>query len=210
MQQYCISWALGRCGDESAIPTLERLHSAPASSDKVKRIALVAWLALAKAESRSAVLNRVLSYLPAELQSVLSLHNPASLRQLLSNQLGKTLAYDVLEPLYLLADDYPHAHAVVNEWMESISWGAAKSAMASTFRCVRHIFKIAEFREDAQTFGILARRFEKEPHRFHVSSWSDSAYVEGHYYENVIKRTSQERIPTGLFQQNPRVFTSSA
>ena len=192
LQQYCISWALGRCGDESAIPTLERLHSAPASSDKVKRISLVAWLALAKAENRSVVVNRVLSYLPAELQSVLALHNPTALRQFLNDQLGKTLAYDVLESLYLLAEDYPHAHTVVNEWMVSISFGAAKSAMPSTFRCVRHIFKIAEFREDAQTFGLLARRFEKEPHLFHTSPWGDSAYVAGHYYNDVKKEMAKK------------------
>jgi predicted DNA-binding WGR domain protein len=192
LQQYCISWTLGRCGDEAAIPILERLHSAPASSDKVKRMALAAWLALAKAESRAAVLNRILSYLPTELRSVLFQRDAASLRQLLSDQLGKTLGYEVLEHLYLLSEDYPTAHTVVNEWMESLSLGASRSETPSSFRSVRHLFKIAEFREDPTTFGILARRFEKVPHLFHISSWGDSAYADGHYYDNVKKELAKK------------------
>lgn len=192
LQQYCIVWALGRCVDEAAIPTLERLHAAPASSDKVKRIALVSWLALAKAETRQSVINRVLSSLPIDVQTVVAQRDEAALRQFLGDHLEKTFGYDVLEQLYLLADDYPTIHTLVSEQMETIPFRASKVTMPSSFRHVRHIFKIAEFREDALVFGILARRFEKVPQLFRVSPWGDYAYVDGHSYDNVKKELAKK------------------
>jgi predicted DNA-binding WGR domain protein len=56
MLHYCTCWALGRCGDVNAIPFLTQVMNAAATSDKVKRIALCAILALEKEELKRNVL----------------------------------------------------------------------------------------------------------------------------------------------------------
>ncbi len=39
LREYCLAWALGRCGDEAAIPWLARLHSSTSHPDHVRCIA---------------------------------------------------------------------------------------------------------------------------------------------------------------------------
>ncbi|MES2731464.1 MAG: hypothetical protein V4714_06935 [Bacteroidota bacterium] len=192
LQQYCLAWALGRCGDEAAIPTLERLHIATASSNKVKRIALISWLALAKGEARKVVVSRVLNQLPADLRAVVVAVNEDSLRTFLAEHFEKTIAFEVFETLYLLAEDFPHVYGLVNEYLQQVPLRAAKASIPSTFRAFRHIFKIAEFREDEQVFGVVARRLEKTPQLFNLSNWGDYAYVNGHSYDNTKRELAKK------------------
>ena len=177
LQKYCLAWALGRCGDAAAIPALGKLYAAPASSEKVKRITLVSWLALAKDDARQSVVARLHHQLPPELRAVLTTGNEASLREFLSGEAGQPIARAHVETLYLLSEDHPPAHAVVVEWLTAVPFAPG------TFRPVRHLFKVAEFREDARVFGLLAYRFEKTPEAFRYSSYGDYAIVDGNWLQ---------------------------
>ncbi|MBC7923828.1 MAG: WGR domain-containing protein, partial [Ferruginibacter sp.] len=178
LRQYCLAWALGRCGDPAAIPALERLHAGSASSDKVRRIALVSWLALAKGDARASVVARVADRLPSALRAALTVGNEASRRNFLTGDAGKTLVHDHVETLYLLSEDHPPAHAVVVEWLTTVPFSP------NTFRQVRHLFKVAEFREDARVFGVLAYRFEKTPATFRYASYGNQAILDGKWLEH--------------------------
>ncbi|MBC7921470.1 MAG: hypothetical protein H7Z75_10345, partial [Ferruginibacter sp.] len=96
----------------------------------------------------------------------------------LTGDAGKTLVHDHVETLYLLSEDHPPAHAVVVEWLTTVPFSP------NTFRQVRHLFKVAEFREDARVFGVLAYRFEKTPATFRYASYGSYALVDGKWLEH--------------------------
>ena len=71
LQQYSIAWALGRCGDALAIPTLRQLSKAAASKDYVKRIALVSLFELSEGDDLLKLQAEILSDLPPALSETL-------------------------------------------------------------------------------------------------------------------------------------------
>ena len=186
LQQYCLAWALGRCGRTEAIPVLEQLHKAPASKDFVKRIALAGLLELEHDPAkRNSLVNSILAALPANLQSEIKSGTAEFLAQMLQQALGTTLAYNVLEPLYLVAEDFAHVKAALVKIVSFIPF------KPGGFKTARHLFKIAGFREDAGMFAALAYQLEKQPHYFRRSPWADGAYLPDGSY-NYVENAAEE------------------
>ncbi len=186
LQQYCIAWALGRCGRMEAIPVLEQLHKAPASKDFVKRMALTGLLALEyDPAKRNSLTVSLIAALPANVQAEMKSGTADSLAQMLQQDLGKTLTYDALEPMYLVAKDFGHVHSALVKIVSLIP------LKPGGFKTARHLFKTAEFREDAAMFAALAYQLEKQPHYFRRSPWSDGAYLpDGNY--NYVENAAEE------------------
>lgn len=173
LQDYSIAWALGRCGDRSAIPVLKKMHHG-SRYDSVQRIAFEALLALADDTESEELLAPVFSALPPSLQTAL---NDA---QQLSAALHAHLAHAepeqfvVLEQLYWLAEKYPAARQVL---LAELRTAPLKPGY---FQRLRRIFKAAEFRQDSEVYALLTLRFETTRAYFHRSAWGgDYAAIPG-------------------------------
>ena len=72
LRNYCIAWALGLCGDESAIPALREFLDNASTPEFVQRIAFEALLKLSDEQTREELRSRKIEQLPLELRSQLA------------------------------------------------------------------------------------------------------------------------------------------
>ncbi|OLP15862.1 hypothetical protein BST81_23845 [Leptolyngbya sp. 'hensonii'] len=176
LQDYCLVWALGRCGDRTVIPTLERLLEARHIPDMVRRIALEALFKLANEEQRTRLQSFVISKLPPELQAV---ETPSFLQTLDAylNQSNKA-NWEVLYTLYCL--DFPPVRSVLLSRLQTLP------LLPGYFRPLRHLFKAAEYRQDGEVYGLLAYRFEQEDAYYRDDSYyirlPDNTYLQRYEY----------------------------
>jgi predicted DNA-binding WGR domain protein len=173
LREYCIAWALGRCGDPAPIALLERLTGSAVYSDAVRRIATHALLALSKGDSRESLLTKLRAELPASVRQALDTESAEGLELMIREHLrGASFeAYALLDTLYLLAIDEGTPRQVLLGLIRTLPLAP------NNFQRLRHIFKAAEFWDDAEVFGILAHRFEKE--RARHASFSFYTAVDG-------------------------------
>lgn len=162
LRRYCLAWALGRCGDASAIEPLRRLHRDPMASPKVARIAAAALLELLPAAERETFARALLARLPAALQTDDPEALTAALRAHLAGPAGEDGAptplgspdrkqWAAVETLYLAGP--PAARAAVDAIL------AEAPLRPPAFQRVRAVFKLAELRRDGRLFGRVAHRF---------------------------------------------------
>jgi predicted DNA-binding WGR domain protein len=155
LRDYCICWSLGFCGDELAIPALKRFYQNAATPDMVRRIACEALLKLSDEDARAGFRDELINALPQELSFLARQGSAEEFEQALNQYLetGEPGRFAVLEKLYLIN----------NETVRPTLLSLLRNAPMKTnyFRQFRHIFKAAEYRRDAEVFGILAYRFEK-------------------------------------------------
>lgn len=158
LRDYCIAWALGRCGNDASVSALGRLYGGTDRPDFVRRIACEALLKLSDDATRAEFKKDMRANLPP------SLNEATGSAPVFAEALRKYLAleevtrFPVLDLLYLL-DDATIRPALLN---------LARTAPLRPpyFKYLRHWFKTAEYRGDAEMFGILAYRFEKEKQGF--------------------------------------------
>ncbi|MFL6657379.1 MAG: hypothetical protein ACJ8GW_04865 [Massilia sp.] len=158
MQDYCIAWAIGRCGDVGAAIAMHELHRR-GSSDAVKRIALQSWLQLADQEALKQHGLSLTDNWPASLREAWATQNAAGFANLYGRtELWTSLSLsDWLEQLDQVAMAYPFARALLLAQLTELP------LKAGVFRAVRHIYKAAELRADPELFGLLHHRFETTP-----------------------------------------------
>ncbi|MCP4220061.1 MAG: WGR domain-containing protein [bacterium] len=174
--QYCRIWSLGRCGDESALPMLEDIFSKEPVSNQnpggqpehIARIAMEAYRALAGDHTLRTFLDRITDGLPGALRSAHRDDSPDAFFDTLCDFLkeAKPEEYRVLSALYLL-DDQKTRPALLKLVKEA-------PFAPNYFQRFRRIFKASEFRGDAEVFGILAYRFEKQRARANQHGYYDS------------------------------------
>ncbi len=183
LRDYCVAWALGWCGtgDEAAREALARLYRDEKATEAVRRIAGEALLKLSDDAARLLFQVELAHTLPAPLD-YLAINGPAerfasALRVHLEK--GTLQRGRVLEKLYVV-DNHITRPAVLDELRRA-------PLRAGFFKPLRHIFKMAEYRHDAEVVGILAYRFEtgREMYRsnYGTNIW---AQVDGQYIrENI-------------------------
>ena len=176
LRDYCIAWALGWCGDQSAVSALGRLLDSGTTSEAVRRIAVEALLKLLSEKDRQDFKNDCLSNLPGELRELAARGAPETFTQALQAYLSSTdvKRFDVLKTLYVIDNDI-----VRPALLELLRTAPLKP---NYFKQIRHIFKAAEYRRDAQVFGLIAYRFEKERamySQWHHSSWHQETMQHG-------------------------------
>lgn len=159
MQDYCIAWAIGRCGDAGAAEAMCELQ-VRSKVDSVRRAALHAWLQLTDADARANHAQSLIESWAPSLQSAWCKADASAIAALASAPgEWKDLPFDTwLDQLDAIALSDPQARRILLAALETTP------LRAGSFRAVRHIYKMAEMRADAQVFGLLQRRFETTVH----------------------------------------------
>lgn len=148
MDAWCLAFALGRCGDASSIPVLETLIDNNPDDQAFVRIAREAKLNLLPENQKESFFEELSSTLPAAFSNTSSVEELAALIE--KNVQIPNLASD----LYLLALRRPELREALYSVAKSISPAGPGMLL------LRQLFKAAEFRLDAEIYGILARRFD--------------------------------------------------
>ena len=156
LRDYCIAWALGRCGDGQAISALGRLYTDAATPDFVRRIAGEALLKLSDEKTVSEFKASVTARLPHELRALAETGPADTFTITLLTYLNgaDNDRYSVLEAIYLI--DNRHVRPALRHIL------LTAPLRPNYFKRIRHIFKAAEYRHDAEIYGLIAYRFEKE------------------------------------------------
>ncbi len=152
MRQYCVLWAIGNCGDESLVSQLEIIYRDGAEPEMVRRMALEAMFKLS-AEKAVEFRSQLFNSLPNTLKIAQTEEQFAqALQTILAD--GHALDFVHLDRIYQI--NAPMMRPALLEVLRSAPF------KPNYFQRLRHIFKAAEYREDAEVFAILARRFEQE------------------------------------------------
>lgn len=190
MLDYCLAWALARCGDATtfnavrlarrkpgltlaeALQTPSQLVPKAAKSDAVERMTLEMLRAWGE-DLQAAVAQKALAAIPAGLRYAAETGPAEAFAEALRRTLAAGEALVVLEHLY----------RVDSQIVRPGLLAALRAApfVPGSFRTIRHIYKTAELRGDVEVFGVLGHRFEKTAHNFprnrrstHIDGrWSD-------------------------------------
>ena len=172
---YCVAWALARCGDEGTLAALGSTKHRPGltATEAVEQMATL-WPKSVKADAvvrvllemfrawsealRAAVARKALGELPAGLRYAAEQGPAEAFTPVLQRTLAAGESANVLESLYRVDSE------VVRPGLLTALAGVA--LLPGSFRAVRHIWKMAELRGDAEVFGLLAHRFERTPANF--------------------------------------------
>lgn len=160
MLDYSIAWSLAQCGGEKSFAALRQLSSHEKTSSVVRRIAADAMLQCAPAIERPRLIDRLIVGLPAALHES-ARNGPAdafqrAMREHLDSADQQTAS--VLETIYSI--DNQHVRPALLDAVRTLP------LEPPLFQRIRHIFKSAEMRRDAEVFGQIARRFETVPSTF--------------------------------------------
>jgi predicted DNA-binding WGR domain protein len=202
LRDYCIAWSLGWCGDENAISALGRLYGDSSTTDAVRRVAGEALLKLSDDDTRSEFRSDMIEKLPPQLRES-ARKGPA---EAFSNALADYLKEEnvqrlvVLDTIYLI--DNEHVRPALLTFLRSAPF------KPNFFQRIRHIFKAAEYRRDAEVYGLIAYRFEKERHMFNNSGYSGrhiSMQIDGRWEWIEVKKETQS--PTSRLAYSSRTRT---
>jgi hypothetical protein len=149
---YVLAWSLGRCGSAASAPALQDLRTEP--WEPIGRIATAALLRLLEGPGRAALIEELTAQLPEPLAGLCRSGPAEAFAPALQEYLARADADPaaVLDALYLI--DNVHVRPALLDHLRAVP------LRTYHFRAVRHIFKVAELRRDAEVHGILALRFE--------------------------------------------------
>ncbi|MBE9227412.1 WGR domain-containing protein [Phormidium sp. LEGE 05292] len=160
LRDYCIAWALGNCGDKTALPTLKNLYQNSQNPEFVRRISWEAAFKLSEAIEKENLRSQKIAELPKLLQETAKNGSATEFANLLKAYL-QTCDYQgfaVLDTIYQINNE--NVRPALLEILRTAPF------KPNYFKQIRHIFKIAEYRLDAEIFGIIAYRIEKEKANF--------------------------------------------
>ncbi|MCP4699020.1 MAG: hypothetical protein GY862_19530 [Gammaproteobacteria bacterium] len=179
-RNYCIIHALGHCGSEQAIPHLQRLYNTAGLPDMLRRLSMEALLQLLPVAEQQQLCDSLLDNLPSALAEA-ARHGPA---EILGNALDdyfadvKANAHAALSALYQI--DNEHTRPALLQRLRQLP------LRPPYFKGLRHIFKLAEYRNDAEVFGMLAYRFETTGAMFRTDygcAWVQLESGKKHYFD---------------------------
>ena len=170
-EQYVVVWALGQLGGPATVAALEAGLDEDTLEPDAARIAPLALQMVLPEPERESRREEILSVLPEELRELARKGPAAELEQALTGWIAQDPGgrERILETLYLL-DELAHVRQLV------LAWAARAEFEPPTFRVIRHLFKAAEMRRDAELFGRIARRFYLEPARWKSKGWGTGAF----------------------------------
>jgi len=170
LRDYCCAWSLGFCGDENSLLALENLTNHKA--EFIRRIAREAIRKIAGETKRAELHEKTIGEFPEILRNLAGSGTPESFETALRAEINdqKRGALTVLSQIYE-AENAITRPALLNLLCEI-------PFKPRYFKPIRQIFKTAEYRRDAEVFGIIAKRFEIESHGFTTNSYYDSIYLQ--------------------------------
>jgi predicted DNA-binding WGR domain protein len=176
MRRYCVLWAIGNCGDDSVVPQLETIYRDSAEPEMVRRIALEAMFKLSE-EKAVELRSQLFDSLPNTLKTAQS---SEQFSQALQTVLADGHALDFVHLDRIYQTNAPVMRPALLEVLRSAPF------KPNYFQRLRHIFKAAEYRADAEVFAILARRFELEESGYESSyyiSLPNGGYIQRQIYD---------------------------
>ena len=196
LRDYCVAWSLGFCGVADSIAVLEKL--AAHRAEFVRRIAHEAIFKLADESLKNQLYKKAFTEFPESLRSAAQFGDAKSFEAILRAEIEnqKRGSYNFLTQIYAVGNDITRP-ALLKILTEA-------PFKPRYFKPIRHIFKMAEYRRDAEVFGIIAKRFEIERAGFHASPWWDSVYLENENGKwSTVKRSDE------LSEENARLAYSN-
>lgn len=193
LMQYIVCRSLGRCGDIASIAPLKDIYQSKATAPHVRRMGLAALLELQKINQTDGILVQTLfESLPADVQGFLKNDDTVLLKTYFDEAIHNPDTATYIITIYLISGYFPVAEQALFEWLQQIPIGP------DYFKIARHIFKLAEFREDAPVFSVLAFKFETSKELFTYPSWNKNGYVfyNGKTFKQVIDE--QKKPKSGL------------
>lgn len=202
LRDYCIAWALGKCGDKSAIPVLETLLESKTDPEQVQRIAWEALYQLSNEREKAEMRSQKLSQLPVYLKNFAKNGTVEDFQLALQTYLNHKdyRRYQVLDTLY----------QINNEFTRPVILSLAQTAplQPNYFKQLRHIFKMAEYRRDGEVFAIFAYRFETNQGNFNSKrygvSLADGQHIYAHYIIDTNGRYEYTRDENQIQQEMKR------
>jgi hypothetical protein len=167
---YCIAWSLGRCGDATLLPVLDRLRQRY-GENFVGAMAREAQLALLDRAGREAMLSGIREALPDFLRRAIESDQIAevlsALEMLVRRPSVETI--DTLVDLYALALEDEALHAALLQLIPSLK------PAPNSFKAIRRLFKTAEFRQDAKVYGRVIHLIDMTSPYFRAPEYGDHA-----------------------------------
>ncbi len=180
MLDYCLAWAIGRCGDAGALPAMQALEQR-GSTPMVKRVAHWASVALMPPTAQAALAQRKVDDWPAPLRALWASALTADTTQpqaghhafaLLQEQLNHAATWQSMpykqwllelnEVAQLSAPDpavpNPTASTIARRLL--LNQATELPMQAGAFQTWRQLYKNAEFRGDYTLLGVLHQRLE--------------------------------------------------
>lgn len=175
VRNYCIIAALAHCGTEQSLPHLRHFDGTAGFPDHVRRLAAAALLMLLPDADREAFREQLLGRLPSPLSDAARNGLNTEFQNTLEAYLARAKAVDyaVLPTLYLI--DNAHTRPAILAWLRQ------SSLRPPEVKPLRHIFKLAELRRDAEVFGLIAYRFETTGAMFRHDMWGEGAFIPNSY-----------------------------
>ena len=157
LSDYCLAWAIGRCGDPKGLVLLQGMKGFAKEHPFLYDMIREARMALLDEHTKSEAVNGILSDLSDTLQNAVRAKDSNSLLEAIKHTFSKSReANKEMADLYLISDNYPTVRTALIKWLE-----AAPLKGSGYFRTFRQFYKAAEFREDAEILGIIAYRIQK-------------------------------------------------
>jgi len=159
MELYSLVWALGRIGDAAGLEQIKKISTLRNKSATLSVMIREAKMALLSPNAKREMVIDLLTKLPKKYLSFLKQENEDEIITILEEELAqeKTI-YWTISYLYLIAQDYPVVHKAIIKWAKK-----APLQGGGYFQAFRQLFKSAEFREDAELYGIIAHRIIQSP-----------------------------------------------
>ena len=168
IQQYAAAWSLGRLGNEAAIPLLQSYYKS-SPGNHLKRIAGESLLHLLTGEERTKHVQHFLNSLPQPVKLAIENDQPEQLNELLQERVVSQdqPQYAILEDLYSITMDYKWVKPLLKNILLQLP------LRPNYFKHIRHIYKLAELRDDFDMLGALSCKFEREEEMFTQTSNTD-------------------------------------
>ncbi|XWK88930.1 MAG: WGR domain-containing protein [Phormidium sp.] len=184
LRDYCIAWALGNCGDRTALPTLKNLYQNPQNPEFVRRISWEAAFKLSEEIEKENLRSQKIAELPTPLQELAKNGSAIEFTNSLTEYL-KTCDYQgftILDTIYQINNE--NVRPALLEILRTAPF------KPNYFKQIRHIFKIAEYRLDAELFALIVYRLEKETSEISHAKWGrfwDAEKNKWQYYRDELK-----------------------
>ncbi len=163
---YNLVWALGRCGDSAGMPKIESIRRILPTNDPLNPMIKEAEIALMAESEQKELIGFIEDTLPTGVKNILLDGKALGTLLLEKNKLGDE-ARASISNLYLIAK-------FNNSVRNALFYFVNKTPFTGSgfFKAFRKIFKAAEFRGDAELFGLMAYRIQKTPGNFVSNSWN--------------------------------------
>jgi len=176
IHQYSCTWALARCGNESAAKALQQIHNEH-PSPVISKIAGAGLLAVLNGPEKESHLTYYINSLPVEIKSAVEANQPKALDTLLQERITQQQPqYNWLESLYLVSVERKWVRASIKKIVGQLQ------LKPGYFKHIRAVFKLAELLDDFEICGLLACRFEREEaffsHNVSSGDTESKSYIE--------------------------------